>query len=89
MNTTDAAASLAAAEFKPVIGASIASSYPVGTVSGTQPAGQALRGATVVILTSVGPPATSATPPQNTLPPSPGPRVKLPKCRPGGPRPCR
>jgi membrane peptidoglycan carboxypeptidase len=89
MSTSDAAAALAAAEFKPVIGASIASSYPVGTVSGTQPAGQALRGATVVILTSVGPPATSATPPQNTLPPSPGPRVKLPKCRPGGPRPCR
>ena len=79
MTTSDAAASLAAAGFKPVIGASIASSYPVGMVSGTQPAGQALRGTTVVILTSVGPPATNAAPPQNTLPPSPGPRVKLPQ----------
>jgi len=88
MNTTDAAASLAAAEFKPVIGASVASSYPVGMVSGTQPAGQALRGTTVVILTSAGSPATTG-PPQNTLPTTGSPRAKLPKCRPGGPTPCR
>jgi membrane peptidoglycan carboxypeptidase len=88
MNTTDAAASLAAAEFQPVIGASVASSYPVGMVSGTQPAGQALRGTTVVILTSAGSPATTG-PPQNTFPTTRNPRAKLPKCRPGGPTPCR
>jgi membrane peptidoglycan carboxypeptidase len=89
MSIADAMAALAAAQFKPAVGASMASSYPVGTVAGTQPAGQALRGTTVVILTSAGPPAATAAPPRNTFPTTRNPGGRLPKCRPGGPTPCR
>jgi membrane peptidoglycan carboxypeptidase len=87
MSVADAAAALSAATFKPVVGIAIASGYPVGKVVGTQPTGQALRGTTVVILPSAGTPATKASPPPNNT--GPNPRGRLPKCRPGGPRPCR
>jgi len=93
MTVADATAALAAAGFQPVVGSTMASSYPVGQVAGTQPAAQALRGTTVVIVTSAGnaPPAPTSAPPQNNVPtPTTGnPGVRLPKCRPGGPKPCR
>jgi len=89
MTVNDAISALAAAGFKPVVGRAVTSNYPVGQVVGTQPGGQALRGTTVVILTSAGGPPTAppATSPPNTAVPSP--LGRLPKCRPGGPRPCR
>jgi hypothetical protein len=96
MTVASAMAALTAAAFKPVVGTAIASSQPVGQVAGTQPASQALSGATVVILTSAGNPSPSAaTPPATAAPPaavgSPTPTStgRLPKCRPGGPKPCR
>jgi membrane peptidoglycan carboxypeptidase len=96
MTVNQATAALSAAQFNPVVGAAVVSSYPVGQVTGTQPTGQALRGSTVAILTSAGnapaAPAsaapTTATPP-TPAPPTPTPRAKLPKCRPGGPTPCK
>ena len=94
MTVSQAMAALSAAQFNPVIGAAVASSYPVGQVVGTQPTTQALLGSTITIQTSAGmpPPPTSAPP--TTTPPTPkpttrSPKTGLPKCRPGGPRPCR
>ena len=93
MTVSQATAALAAAAFNPVVGNAVASSLPVGQVVGTQPGAQALRGATVVILTSAGnapsqpTPATPATITQPTPAATPG--TRLPRCRPGGPTPCR
>jgi membrane peptidoglycan carboxypeptidase len=99
MTVASAAASLAAAGFKPVVGSATSSSVPVGQVAGTQPASQALRGTTVVILTSAGmpapPPTTAPAPTAKPVPtakpasPTPTRTGRLPKCRPGGPTPCR
>jgi membrane peptidoglycan carboxypeptidase len=87
MTVADATAALTAAAFKPVVGLAVASSLPVGTVVGTEPAGQALRGTTVVILPSAGAPATKVAPQPTKA--GPNTRGKLPKCRPGGPKLCR
>jgi membrane peptidoglycan carboxypeptidase len=93
MSVADAMAALTAATFKPVVGTAVSSTAPVGQVAGTLPAGQALRGTTVVILPSAGnvsAPPTGAQPtatPQT--PPTRNPGGRLPKCRPGGPTPCR
>jgi membrane peptidoglycan carboxypeptidase len=95
MTVGDAFAALTAAAFKPVIGTAVASSYAVGQVAATLPGSQALRGTTVVIVPSAGKPppppvATTATPQKpSPTPTSSSPRVQLPKCRPGGPKPCR
>jgi membrane peptidoglycan carboxypeptidase len=90
MTAADAMAALTAAAFKPVVGTAIASSQPVGQVAGTQPASQALRGTTVVILTSAGNPSPPPTTTPATIgPPTPTGTRRLPKCRPGGPTPCR
>jgi Membrane carboxypeptidase (penicillin-binding protein) len=94
MAVSDAVAALTAAAFKPVVGAAVASNVPAGQVAGTQPATQALRGTTVVILTSAGnaptPPASAPT--TGITFPTPNTRNsggRLPKCRPGGPMPCK
>ena len=90
MTVADAKAALTAAAFKPVVGSAITSSQPVGQVAGTQPGSQALRGTTVVILTSAGNPSPSPTAAQTTIAPATTtPNGRLPKCRPGGPLPCR
>jgi membrane peptidoglycan carboxypeptidase len=93
MTVANAMAALTAAQFKPVVGSAVSSSYPAGQVVGTQPGGQALSGITVVILTSTGsvppPPPTTAPPKKKSPAPTATPRVRLPKCRPGGPKPCR
>jgi membrane peptidoglycan carboxypeptidase len=93
MSVGSAMAALTGAGFKPVVGSAVSSSYPAGQVVGTQPGGQALRGATVVIATSTGsvppPPPTTAPPKKKSPAPTATPRVRLPKCRPGGPKPCR
>jgi len=95
MTVSQAMAALSAAQFKPVVGASVASSYPVGQVAGTQPTTQALLGTTIMIQTSAGmPPPPTSTPPTTTTAPTPkpttrSPKTGLPKCRPGGPTPCR
>ena len=91
MTVGDATAALSAAAFKPVVGTAVVSNVPVGLVAGTQPAGQAPRGTTVVILASAGSVPAAGTIPPNPTPPNPtqAPRTKLPKCRPGGPTPCR
>jgi membrane peptidoglycan carboxypeptidase len=96
MTVSQAMAALSAAQFNPVVGAAVASSYPVGQVAGTQPTTQALVGTTIVIQTSAGmpPPPTGAPPTTTTTPPTPkpttrSPKTRLPKCRPGGPTPCR
>jgi len=85
MTASDARSALSAAEFSPIIGGAVTSSYPVGTVVSTSPSLKALRGSRVVILTSAGytPPKPSASAK------SPVKAPRLPKCRPGGPRPCR
>jgi len=84
-------AAVASAEFTPVVGGAVSSSYAAGRVVGTLPKSKALRGTTVVILTSAGVvrpiPTPAASTPVNP-PPGAG-RGKLPKCTPGGPRPCR
>jgi beta-lactam-binding protein with PASTA domain len=86
-----------------VVGGSVSSSQPQGRVVGTEPAGEAPRGATIVIQTSSGngnPPAAAGPPPANPVaapPVAPVSRTRtdfpkkkrLPKCRPNGPRPCR
>jgi membrane peptidoglycan carboxypeptidase len=97
MSVANAMVALTAAGFKPVVGSAISSGVPVGQVAGTQPGSQALRGTAVVILTSAGMPAPPPTTPAasqpapTAQPPSPAPSRtgKLPKCRPGGPKPCR
>ena len=94
LSVNDAVSALSAAEFNPVIGTAIASGYPAGQVAGTQPTTSALRGTSVVILTSAGPKPPAATAPVTspaTAPANgtPGRGVKLPKCRPGGKTPCR
>jgi membrane peptidoglycan carboxypeptidase len=61
MSVAQAAAALTTAEFRPVVGAVVGSSLPVGQVVGTQPTAQALRGTTVVILTSAGAVPTAPT----------------------------
>ncbi len=91
MSVAGAMQAISSAEFNPVVGGSVSnSSYPAGMVVGTLPASKALRGTTVVILTSAGfvrpVPAPAASTPNN---PGANPRGKLPKCTPGGPRPCR
>ncbi len=95
MTVSQAMAALSAAQFNPVVGAAVASSYPVGQVAGTQPTTQALVGTTIMIQTSAGmpPPPTGAPPTTTTTPPTPkpttrSPKTRLPKCRPGGPTPC-
>jgi membrane carboxypeptidase/penicillin-binding protein len=98
MTVASATAALTAAGFKPVVGSATSSSVPLGQVAGTQPASQALRGTAVVILTSAGmpvPPPTTAPVPTAPVPtakpasPTPTRTGKLPKCRRGGPTPCR
>ena len=94
MTVSNAVAALSAANFKAVVGTPIASTYPIGLVADTLPSGQALRATTVVILPSAGPkppgatkPVTpTATPAANPTPTRAG---RLPRCRPGGPRPCQ
>ena len=91
MTVSDAKAALTAAEFKPVVGSAVSSNIPVGRAVYTQPGAQALRGATVVIMTSTGkvpPPKATLTTPKAS-PTTPSLRTRLPKCRPGGPKPCR
>jgi membrane peptidoglycan carboxypeptidase len=94
MTVSQAMAALSAAQFTPVVGAAVASSYPVGQVAGTQPTTQALVGTTIMIQTSAGmPPPPTGAPPTTTSPPTPkpttrSPKTRLPKCRPGGPTPC-
>jgi membrane peptidoglycan carboxypeptidase len=85
MTASDARSALSAAEFRPTIGGAVTSSYPVGTVVSTSPSLKALRGSQVVILTSAGytPPPPSASAKATKRAP------RMPKCRPGGPRPCR
>ena len=91
MSVKEAIAAVASAAFTPVVGGAVSSSYAEGRVVGTLPNSKALRGTTVVILTSAGRvrpiPTPAASTPGNP-PPSSG-RGKLPKCTPGGPRPCR
>jgi membrane peptidoglycan carboxypeptidase len=65
----DAMAAVAAAGFTPVVGNAVASSIPVGLVIGTQPAGRALRGSAVTIVTSTG-----VAPPPTTAPTAPTPK---------------
>jgi membrane peptidoglycan carboxypeptidase len=95
MSVSQAMAALTAAAFNPVVGSAVPSNLPAGQVVGTQPGAQALRGATVVILTSAGntpsqpTPATPATITQPTPAATLTPGTRLPKCRPGGPTPCR
>jgi len=91
MTVSDAKAALTAAGFKPVIGNAVSSTIPVGRVVYTQPGAQALRGTTVVIMTSTGHvPSAKATPTTpKAAPTTPPVRTRWPKCRPGGPRPCR
>jgi membrane peptidoglycan carboxypeptidase len=92
MNVNDAMAALAAAGFQPQVGGTVGSSYPVGTVVGTKPELQALRGSQIVIVTSAGfvrPPAPQVTTSPAANPRNRTPVSKLPKCRPGGPLPCR
>jgi membrane peptidoglycan carboxypeptidase len=91
MTVGDAMAALSGANFKPVVGTAIASTYPIGAVAGTLPAGQALRATTVVILPSAGPKPPGATKPVTPTPTRPAPTRtgRLPKCKPGGPTPCR
>ena len=91
MSVSEAMAALTSAGFTPVVGSAVSSSYPAGQVVGTQPATQALRGAAVVILTSAGPVPAAPQPSASSPPAKPRATVggKLPKCQPGGPRPCR
>jgi membrane peptidoglycan carboxypeptidase len=95
MSVSQAMAALTAAAFNPVVGSAVPSNLPAGQVVGTQPGAQALRGATVVILTSAGntpsqpTPATPATITQPTPAATRTPGTRLPRCRPGGPTPCR
>jgi membrane peptidoglycan carboxypeptidase len=86
MTVVDATAALTAAGFKPVVGNAVNSLMPTGQVVGTQPAGQALRGSQVVILTSTGyvpPPPVIAPPPGAKTPVAPKPKagVKAPRKR--------
>jgi len=90
MTASDAKSALSAAEFSPIIGGAVTSSYPVGTVVSTSPSLKALRGSRVVITTSAGytpprPSASAKAPVAKATVKAP----RLPKCRPGGPRPCR
>jgi membrane peptidoglycan carboxypeptidase len=97
MTVGDAKAALTAAEFKPVVGSDVNSNIKKGRAVYTDPGSKALRGSTVVIMTSTGyvpPPPVKKTPkPSATKTPTPKtstptPRATLPLCRPGGPRPC-
>lgn len=54
MSVARATAALTAAQFRPVASTTVSSRAPAGQVVGTQPAGQAVRATTVVILTSAG-----------------------------------
>jgi membrane peptidoglycan carboxypeptidase len=87
MNMNDAKSALTAAGFTPSVGQAVSSSYSVGTVISTQPTQTARRGSQVQMVVSSGnaqpPPVASPT---NT---AQNPGANLPKCRPGGPRPCR
>jgi membrane peptidoglycan carboxypeptidase len=87
MNVYDARSALTAAGFTPTVGKAESSSYSVGTVIRTQPTQTAHRGSQVQMVVSTGyVRPTPATSPRNT---AQNPRANLPKCRPGGPRPCR
>ena len=97
MTVADAKAALTLAEFKPVVGSEVNSNIRKGRAVYTDPGSKALRGSTVVIMTSSGyvppPPAkpkpkpsATKTPAPKTTPPKPP--ATLPLCRPGGPRPC-
>ena len=92
LTARDAKSALAAAGFRPTTGGSVSSSYAIGTVVSTRPSLKALRGSEVVLTTSAGyvppPPVASTKAPVAVVPAEP-PRTKFPKCRPGGPRPCR
>ena len=57
----DAMAALSSAGFEPVVGNAVASSIAVGRVVGTQPAYRALRGSSVVVVTSTGVPKPTPT----------------------------
>jgi beta-lactam-binding protein with PASTA domain len=87
MNVYDARSALTAAGFTPSVGKAVSSSYSVGTVIRTQPTQMAHRGSQVEMVVSSGyvRPKPVASP-RNT---AQNPLAKLPKCRPGGPRPCR
>jgi len=96
MSVNDAIAALTAAGFKPVVGSAVNSSIPVGLAVGTQPASQALRGSTVVIVTSTGYVPPPAPLPPAAAPPAAGapmlPRTiprKLRGCGAGVPQPCK
>jgi membrane peptidoglycan carboxypeptidase len=91
MTVSDAMAALTAVGFKAQVGPAVSSGIIQGRAVDTQPAAQAIRGSTVVILTSTGqvPPAPApAKPPAAAPNAAPSPVVTLPRCRPGGPRPC-
>ena len=92
MSVAQATAALTTAELRPIVGAAVGSSLPVGQVLGTQPTAQALRGTTVRILTSAEA-APTCTHHHGDNTPTPDShwshfRGKLPTCQPGGPRPC-
>jgi len=92
MTVRDAKSALSAAGFSPVIGGSVSSSYTIGTVVSISPSRRALPGSEIVLTTSAGSaprPHVASTKAPATQAPAPSPRNKLPKCRPGGPSPCR
>ncbi|WP_404350417.1 penicillin-binding protein [Phycicoccus jejuensis] len=76
-NPGSAAAILQGAGFGSTVGQSIPSNAPVGTVAGTSPSGEAVRGSTVTLLISSGAAASPAvnvkpTRPAQTKPPTKG-----------------
>ncbi|MBC7557938.1 MAG: penicillin-binding protein [Dermatophilaceae bacterium] len=97
LTVRDAKSALATAGFRPIVGGSVSSSNTIGTVVSTSPSLKALRGSEIVLTTSAGyvppPPVAPAKAPVAKAPvtnaPAQPPQVKLPKCRPGGPTPCR
>ena len=87
MNVYDARSALTAAGFTPTVGRAASSGYGAGTVITTRPTLTARRGSQVEMVVSTGyVRPTPVAAPTNT---APNPRANLPKCRPGGPRPCR
>jgi len=92
LTTRDAKSALSAAGFSPVIGGSVSSSYTIGTVVSISPSRRALPGSEIVLTTSAGSvprPHVASTKAPATQAPAPSPGNKIPKCRPGGPTPCR
>ena len=91
MTVDDAKAALTAAGFKPVIGNTVDSTIPVGRAVGTQPDSQALRGTSVVIMTSTGhvPPPPPPAPAVKAVPKAaaPKPAATKPKAVPAVPKP--